>query len=73
MFWLIVRSGTPHDLVQRIYTDIAVLIRTSEIKERMQELGMDPIGSSPEEFNAFLRRQMAKCAPVVKASAATVN
>ncbi len=73
MYGLIVRGGTPREVVQRIYADVAALIRTPEITERMQDLGMDPVGSTPEEFDAFVRRQMALWAPVVKATGAAVN
>jgi tripartite-type tricarboxylate transporter receptor subunit TctC len=34
---------------------------------------MDPVGSTPEEFNAFVRRQTAIWAPVVKATGVTMN
>jgi tripartite-type tricarboxylate transporter receptor subunit TctC len=73
MYGLIVRGGTPRELVQRLYADVAAVVRTPEINERMRELGMDPVASTPEEFDAFVRRQMAIWAPVVKAAGVAVN
>jgi tripartite-type tricarboxylate transporter receptor subunit TctC len=73
MFGLIVAGGTPREVVQRIYADVAAVIRTPELNERMLQFGMDPVASSPDEFDAFVRREMAKWAPVVKATGATAD
>jgi tripartite-type tricarboxylate transporter receptor subunit TctC len=73
MFGLIAAGGTPREVVQRIYTDVAAAIRTPELNERMLQFGMDPVASAPEEFDAFIRKEMAKWAPVVKATGATAD
>jgi tripartite-type tricarboxylate transporter receptor subunit TctC len=73
MFGLIVAGGTPREVVQRIYTDVAAVIRTPDLNERMLQFGMDPVASTPEEFDAFVRREMAKWAPMVKATGATAD
>ena len=36
-------------------------------------LGMDPVGSTPEQFDAFVRREIEKWAPVVKTTGATAD
>jgi tripartite-type tricarboxylate transporter receptor subunit TctC len=73
MFGLVVAGGTPREVVQRIFTDVAAVIRTPELNERMLQFGMDPVASTPEQFDAFVRREMAKWAPVVKATGATAD
>lgn len=73
MFGLITTGGTPRDVVQRIYADVAAVIRTPELTERMLQFGMDPVASTPEAFDAFVRKEMAKWAPVVKATGATAD
>jgi tripartite-type tricarboxylate transporter receptor subunit TctC len=70
---LVVPSATPRDLVRRISADIARAIKTTDLRERMVQQGMEPVGSSPEEFDALIRAEIAKWAPVVKASGAKVD
>ncbi len=73
MFGLVVAGGTPRELVSRIHADIAAVIRTPELNERMLQFGMDPVASTPEQFDAFVRKEMEKWAPVVKATGATAD
>ncbi len=73
MFGLVVAGGTPRDIVARIHADIAAVVRTPELHERMLQFGMDPVASTPEQFDAFVRKEMAKWAPVVKATGATAD
>ena len=73
MFGLVTTGGTPRDVVQRIYADVAAAIRTPELNERMLQFGMDPVASTPEAFDAFVRKEMSKWAPVVRATGATAD
>ena len=73
MFGLVVAGATPREVVQRIYTDVAAAIRSPDLNERMLQFGMDPVASTPEQFDAFVRSEMAKWAPVVKATGATAD
>jgi tripartite-type tricarboxylate transporter receptor subunit TctC len=73
MFGLVAAGGTPKEIVYRIYADIAAAIRTPELNERMLQFGMDPVASSPEVFDAFVRREIDKWAPVVKMTGATAD
>jgi tripartite-type tricarboxylate transporter receptor subunit TctC len=73
MFGLVAAGGTPRDLVNRIHADVAAAVRTPELNERMLQFGMDPVASTPEQFDAFVRREMEKWAPVVKATGATAD
>ena len=73
MFGLVTSGGTPREVVQRIYADIAAAIRTPELNERMLQFGMDPVASTPEQFDAFVRKEIAKWAPVVRSTGATAD
>ncbi|OGA02515.1 MAG: MFS transporter [Betaproteobacteria bacterium RIFCSPLOWO2_02_FULL_64_12] len=73
MVGIVVASATPRDLVHRISADIAKAVRSSDLTDRMVQLGMEPVGSTPEEFDAYVRTEMEKWAPVVKASGAKVD
>ncbi len=73
MFGLIAAGGTPRELVNRIYADVAAAVRTPDLNERMLQFGMDPVASTPEQFDAFVRREIEKWAPVVKSTGATAD
>jgi tripartite-type tricarboxylate transporter receptor subunit TctC len=57
---------TPRALVDRIAGDIATAVRSTEMGARMAQLGMEPVGSSAQEYEAIVRTEIAKWAQVVK-------
>lgn len=61
-------AGMPKDVVSRLHTEIARLLKTPEVRERMLKEGAEPIGNSPEEFAAFLAADLRKWATVIKAA-----
>jgi len=70
---LVVPSATPRDLVRRISADISRAVKASDLTDKMVAQGMEPVGSTPEEFDALIRTEIAKWAPVVKASGAKAD
>jgi tripartite-type tricarboxylate transporter receptor subunit TctC len=70
---IVAAAGTPRELVQRISADIAKAVRSSDLTERMTQLGMEPVGSTPEQFDALIRAEMEKWARVVKLSGAKAD
>ena len=73
VFGAVLPSGTPRDVVNRVSTDINKVIQSEETRKRMAEIGLTPIGNKPEEFDAFIKTEIAKWAKVVKASGATAD
>ena len=70
---IVVPAATPRPLVERLSSDIARAVKSSDLAERMRELGMEPVGSTPAEFDGYIRAEIAKWAPVVKASGAKAD
>jgi tripartite-type tricarboxylate transporter receptor subunit TctC len=70
---LVAAGGTPRELVQRISSDVARAVKSSDLTERMTQLGMEPVGSSPEQFEALIRAEIEKWARVVKISGAKAD
>ncbi|MSQ73064.1 MAG: tripartite tricarboxylate transporter substrate binding protein [Betaproteobacteria bacterium] len=60
----------PRDIVTKLNAEIAKLLRSPDIKERFNGLGIEPVSSSPEEFAKYIRAEIDKWAIVVKASGA---
>ncbi|MEI7785768.1 MAG: tripartite tricarboxylate transporter substrate-binding protein [Betaproteobacteria bacterium] len=73
VFGLVARAGTAPALLQRIRNDIAAVMRTPEVAERVRAIGQEAVISTPEEYNAYILAEMKKWAPVVQATGAKLN
>jgi tripartite-type tricarboxylate transporter receptor subunit TctC len=73
VFGAVVPSATPPEIVNRLNADLVHALQTPELKARMAEIGLVPVGNSPEAFNAFIRTETERWAKVVKASGATAD
>lgn len=63
-------AGVPKEIVRQLAGDIAEIVRLPDIRERITADGAEPIGSTPEAFGAFLKKEMLKWGKVVKESGA---
>lgn len=63
-------AKTPDALVARLHADIVKIINLPDVRGRIQELGGEPVGNTPAEFDAFQKADMARWAQVVKNSGA---
>ncbi|MCC7487896.1 MAG: tripartite tricarboxylate transporter substrate binding protein [Burkholderiales bacterium] len=72
-FGLMVRAGTPRPIIDRIQRDIVKAMNKPDIKAQLDKFGMKIVGSSPEQFDAFVRAEVAKWAKVIKAGNIKVN
>jgi tripartite-type tricarboxylate transporter receptor subunit TctC len=72
-FGLVAQGATPPDVLRRIHNDVVAVIRQPNIAARIRELGQEPYGSSMEQYNAYIRSEMKKWEPVVKATGAKVD
>jgi tripartite-type tricarboxylate transporter receptor subunit TctC len=66
-------AGTPKDIIAKLHTEIVKIVNMPDIKERFLALGTESVGSTPEEFAAYLKSEIAKWGKVVKESGATVD
>jgi tripartite-type tricarboxylate transporter receptor subunit TctC len=72
-FGLLAPAGTPRDVVAALAAGVARAAKDPDMKRRLEEQGGEPVGSTPEEFAALLREEVAKWAEVVKVSGAKPN
>jgi tripartite-type tricarboxylate transporter receptor subunit TctC len=64
---LLVPVATPKDVVARLNREAVKALESAEIKERFAGMGVEPVGSTPEQTAAYLKSETAKYAKVVKA------
>jgi tripartite-type tricarboxylate transporter receptor subunit TctC len=64
-------AGTPEPVLTKLNTEIVKILNMPDVKERFAAQGVDSIGSTPGEFAAHIKAQMAAWAKVVKDSGVT--
>ncbi len=72
-FGVLAPAGTPRPIVTRLNNLIVKIIRSPEMRERLLTDGAEAIGSTPEEFTAVMKTDIAKWAKVIKASGAKAD
>ena len=65
--------GTPQEITAKLYAATAKILRTPDMKQRLEQFGGEPGDLTPEQFAAFIKSETAKWAKVVKESKATVD
>ena len=65
---LLAPAGTPRDIIARLHRDVAAILRTPEVRERLAADGSEVVAGSPEEFAALIKAEIAKWTKVVKAA-----
>jgi tripartite-type tricarboxylate transporter receptor subunit TctC len=70
---VIAPAGVPRDLLRRISADIGRAVRSADLGARMVQLGMEPVGSTPEEYDAVIRSEMEKWSSVIKTAGIKVE
>jgi tripartite-type tricarboxylate transporter receptor subunit TctC len=63
---LLVPRGTPRDIIDLLRREIAKIIAEPDMKTRLAELGYDPVASTPEEFAARIKREIATWGKVIR-------
>jgi tripartite-type tricarboxylate transporter receptor subunit TctC len=69
-FWIgmMVPAKTPREIVNRLNAEVVKALALPEVRERFQQLGADPWTMTPEQFDAYIRAEIASNAPLVKAA-----
>jgi tripartite-type tricarboxylate transporter receptor subunit TctC len=59
-------AGTPKDIVQRMSSEIAQIVKQDDVRARLAAMGTVPVGNSPEEFTSFLAAETRKWGDVIR-------
>jgi tripartite-type tricarboxylate transporter receptor subunit TctC len=61
-------ARTPRPIIQRLHGEVVKIAQNPKMKARLAAQGLELVGSSPEEFDAFIRAELAKWSAVLKAA-----
>ncbi len=69
-FWfgVLAPAATPKEVIDKLSAEIARILALPDIKENLRSQGMEPFTSSPEQFAALMKADLAKYAKVIKAA-----
>jgi tripartite-type tricarboxylate transporter receptor subunit TctC len=69
-FWIgmMVPAKTPRDIVKRLHDEVVKALASAEVKERFVKLGADAWTLAPEQFDAYIKDEIASNAKLVKAA-----
>ncbi len=66
-------AATPRDVVAKLGDAIARAAHAPDMQRRLQDLGAEPVGNTPEEFTKLFREEVTRWAEVVKVSGARAD
>ncbi len=72
-FGVFAPAGTPPAIVNRLNDEMRKALVTPEMRERLTRMGAEPSPTSPEQFAALIRAELAKYEKLVKFSGAKVD
>ncbi|MBX9902948.1 MAG: tripartite tricarboxylate transporter substrate binding protein [Burkholderiales bacterium] len=61
-------AATPRDIITKLHAGVVRALQNPDVRQRLLNDGAEPVGSSPEEFAAYLRSETTKWARVIKAA-----
>ena len=66
-------AGTPREVVAKLGKEIMGIVNRPDVRERFIQIGIEPVGNSPEAFTAFLRNEVAKWEKVIRTANVKVD
>ena len=65
-FGLMAPAATPKDVVEKLYGETVKTLTLPEVRKKFDELGLEPVGNTPAEFTAIIKKEMPEWAKVIK-------
>jgi len=63
---LFVPAKTPREVIDRLQKEVSAAVKHPETARRLREVGAEPVGSSPAEQDAILKRQVEQFKPIIR-------
>ena len=66
-FGFVVPTGTPKPIIHKLYEDTVKVLQSADVRGRFEQLGMVPVGNTPEEFARAIREETGRWAKIIRA------
>lgn len=70
---ILVPAGTPIEIVYRLNREIDAILKMPDVKARLNNAGLEPVGGSPEGFQALIASEARKWSEIIKKTGATLD
>jgi tripartite-type tricarboxylate transporter receptor subunit TctC len=70
---LVAPTGTPPDVIAKLQAAAIQALKDAEVRKQLERLGVEVVGSSPEEFAAYIKSETPKWTAVVQGLGAKLN
>ena len=70
---LLAPAGTPAPIVARLAAEVSKAVRSAEVAQRFQQLGIDPVGNTPQEYDAQIRNDFERYGRVVRITGTKID
>jgi tripartite-type tricarboxylate transporter receptor subunit TctC len=65
-FGLLAPTGTPNDVLDKLHAETVKTLAMPEVRRKFDDLGLEPVGNTPAEFAAIIRKETPEWAKVIK-------
>jgi len=65
-YGVVVRAGTSPEIVRKVRRDIAEALRSEDVQSKLAGLGLEPVGNTPEAFDALIKAESRKWIDIVR-------
>jgi tripartite-type tricarboxylate transporter receptor subunit TctC len=65
-FGLVAPAATPKPIVETLAVETARILKLPDVNKRISELGAEPVGSTPQQYAAFIQSEIVKWRKVIK-------
>jgi tripartite-type tricarboxylate transporter receptor subunit TctC len=70
---VMVPTGTPQAVVDKLNAEIVKALKSPDVRQRLALQGAEPLGSTPQEYGAYVKKELSRWAGVVKATGVTLD
>jgi tripartite-type tricarboxylate transporter receptor subunit TctC len=72
-FGFVAPTGTPKEVVTLLNSELNKALQSADVKKKLSDQGADVLGGTPETFGSLIKSDLARWAPIIKASGATLD
>lgn len=72
-FGFVAPTGTPKEIVTLLNAEVNKALESADLKKKLSDQGADVLGGTPEAFGSLIKSDLARWAPIIKASGATLD
>jgi len=65
-YGLVTRAGTPPEIVEKIHRDAVEALSSADVRSKLSDLGLEPLGNSPAEFERMIAAESRKWGDIVR-------